>query len=321
MFGLHLSFLLGVVAVIVAGGHAVWALRRQVFEARSLGRYKLEKRIGSGGMGEVWKAHHRFMKRDVAVKILRTDKNVDPRAVERFEREVRATAELTHPNTVRVFDYGVTDDGVWYYAMELLEGADLGAILKSEGRMPTARAVRLVAQAAGALAEAHSRGIVHRDIKPENLFVTTIEGGPEFVKVLDFGLAKVALAPDLTQEGFAMGTPSYMSPELIQSKQADARSDLYALGGVLYHMLVGEPPFAAPDVRALLLAHLREDPVPPSTRLRRPIPPDVEALVMRCLEKDPERRFPTAAALADALLACDLEVAPRALTDLATDVF
>ncbi|HYU15557.1 MAG TPA: serine/threonine-protein kinase, partial [Candidatus Acidoferrum sp.] len=186
-FALNQMFLFAAAAVSLVGGHMMWGLRRQVFEARSLGRYRLKQRIGAGGMGEVWAAHHQALKRDVAVKILRPETRGDAGAIARFEREVRATAELTHPNTVRVFDYGVTEDGLWYYAMELLEGRDLHAIVSLEGPLAPMRAARLVRQAAKALAEAHARGIVHRDIKPENLFVTALGGESEFVKVLDFG--------------------------------------------------------------------------------------------------------------------------------------
>ncbi len=309
MFGLHQSFLFGIVGLIVAGGHAVWGLRRQVFEARSLGRYKLEQRIGEGGMGEVWRAHHRFMKRDVAVKILRhRQERRQPR-----RRPVRARGASDrgahasqHGPRLRLRRDGRRASGTTRWSCS--RAPTSAACSRPRARLSTARAVRLVVQAAQALAEAHGRGIVHRDMKPENLFITSVEGAPELVKVLDFGLAKVArqaLGPDLTQESFAMGTPSYMSPEVIQSKEADARSDVYALGGVLYHLLAGEPPFRRPEIRDILLAHLREAPVAPSAKIGRPLPPDLERVVLRCLDKDPDKRFPTAAALAEALLACD----------------
>ncbi len=192
-FALHHMFLFSAAAMTLVGGQMMWALRRQVFQARSFGRYRLIRRIGAGGMGEVWAAHHNALKRDVAVKILRPETRGDASAIARFEREVRATAELRHPNTVRVFDYGATEDGLWYYAMELLEGRDLHAIVTQDGPLDPVRAARLIRQAAKALAEAHARGIVHRDIKPENLFVTSVGGGEgEFIKVLDFGLAKLA---------------------------------------------------------------------------------------------------------------------------------
>jgi serine/threonine-protein kinase len=301
-------FLFGAAAITLAGGHAVWTLRRQLYEARSLGRYRLKRRIGRGGMGEVWVAHHRTLRREVAVKILRPDREMDRTAVLRFEREVQATAELNHPNTVRVFDFGVTEDGLCYYAMELLQGEDLGAILKRKGRIPHDRAVALVAQACRALAEAHARGIVHRDIKPENIFVTSLPGERDLVKVLDFGLAKVAVAREkdkgLTGDGWAVGTPSYMSPEILRGEAADPRADVYALGCLLYHLLCGTPPFEYPDVGDILRAHLNKSAKRPSARLRRALPEDLERVVMRCLRKDPGQRFASAKELARALEAC-----------------
>jgi len=302
-FALNLIFLSGAVAVTLVGGHMMWALRRQVFETRSLGRYKLKQRIGAGGMGEVWAAHHHALRRDVAVKILRPETRGDAGAIARFEREVRATAELRHPNTVRVFDYGITEDGLWYYAMELLEGRDLHAIVSREGPLEPLRAARLVRQAAKALAEAHARGIVHRDVKPENLFVTSIGGEGEFVKVLDFGLAKLAQAErsmSLTVDGWAVGTPKWASPEVASGGEASPSSDVYGLGAVLYFLLCGAPPFDYADVGATVRAHLTEAPVPPSQR-RPGVPPAIEAVVLQCLEKDPARRFQGAGALAAVL--------------------
>jgi serine/threonine-protein kinase len=304
-FFLNLLFVFSAAGITIAGGHVVWALRRQVFESRSLGRYRLKSKIGVGGMGEVWAAHHAALKRDVAVKILRAEQNSSPLAVARFEREVRATAELNHPNTIRVFDYGTTDDGLWYYAMELLEGADLKALIESCGPMDPARAVKLMWQASKALAEAHARGITHRDVKPENLFVTQLGGGEgEFMKVLDFGLAKLAEADPaaaLTQTGMAVGTPKYVSPEVVFGGPADARSDVYGLGAVLYYCVSGKPPFEFSDVRRNLIAHAREVPPLPSEKLGSQLPPALEALIMRCLDKDPAHRYDNGAALAYAL--------------------
>jgi serine/threonine-protein kinase len=303
-FALHHMFLFSAAAVTLVGGHMMWALRRQVFQTRSLGRYRLTRRIGAGGMGEVWAAHHNALKRDVAVKILRPETRGDASAIARFEREVRATAELRHPNTVRVFDYGATDDGLWYYAMELLEGRDLHAIVTQDGPLDPVRAARLVRQAAKALAEAHARGIVHRDIKPENLFVTSVGGGEgEFVKVLDFGLAKLARAErnaSLTAHGWAVGTPKWASPEVAGGGEAYPTSDVYGLGSVLYFCLCGEAPFDYMDVGATVRAHLTETPVAPSRR-RHGVPPALEAVVMRCLEKDPSLRYHSALELAAAL--------------------
>jgi eukaryotic-like serine/threonine-protein kinase len=297
-------FLFASAALVLVGGHLTWMLRRQVFETRSLGRYRLKQKIGAGGMGEVWAAHHHALRRDVAVKILRPETRSDPSAVARFEREVRATAELVHPHTVRVFDYGVTEDGLWYYAMELLDGRDLHALVSQEGPLEPSRAARLLWQASKALSEAHRRGIVHRDIKPENLFVIDIGGEGEFIKVLDFGLAKLAVAERscaLTGEGWAIGTPRWASPEVVIGNQADPRSDVYGLGAVLYFLLAGVPPFDYRDVARTLMAHVNEAPAPPSQRGGRQIPPELEAIVMRCLEKDPAHRFATATQVAAAL--------------------
>jgi serine/threonine-protein kinase len=302
-FALNQMFLFGAAAITLVAGQMMWALRRQVFEARSLGRYRLRQRIGAGGMGEVWAAHHRALKRDVAVKILRPETRGDAGAIARFEREVRATAELTHPNTVRVFDYGVTEDGLWYYAMELLTGRDLNAIVTGGGPLEPLRAARLVRQAAKGLAEAHARGIVHRDIKPENLFVTSLGGEGEFIKVLDFGLAKLARggrSPSLTADGWAVGTPKWSSPEVASGGGADPSSDVYGLGAVLYFLLCGVPPFDYPDAGSMVRAHLGEPPVPPSRR-RPGVPPAIEAVLLRCLEKHPARRYGNAGELAAAL--------------------
>ncbi len=310
IFAVHCGVVLGGAAMLVLGGHVLWTLRRQVFEARSIGRYKLKKRIGAGGMGEVWSAFHRGLQRDVALKILRPESARDPRMVERFEREVRATTELTHPNTIRVYDYGVTEDGLWYYAMELLEGRHLGAVVAHEGPLDPGRAARLVAQAARALAEAHRRGLVHRDVKPANLFLTELGGEPDFLKVLDFGVVKFTAqeaGADLTRTGFFAGTPAYLSPEVAGGGEADARSDVYALGAVLYFLLTGAPPFSSDNPTELLAAHMSKRPIPPSQRRGEALPPAIEEIVMRCLAKDPAARYESAVELARALAESGLD--------------
>ncbi len=203
-------------AICVWGGHGAWAIRRQLFETRSIGKYRLKKSIGRGGMGEVWEAYHSGLQGNVALKILRPDQDANPEVVQRFEQEVAAMCRLTHPNTVRVFDYGVTEDGIWYYAMELLEGQTLFELIRLTQRLEVKRALYIAHQVTRALAEAHSRGIVHRDIKPENVFITQAGGEPDFVKVLDFGIAKLsheAVNVSLTRTGAIFGTPTYMSPE------------------------------------------------------------------------------------------------------------
>jgi serine/threonine-protein kinase len=283
----------------------MWALRRQVYEARCIGRYRLVSQLARGGMGEVWLAHHTTLRRDVAVKILRTDQS--PQALRRFEREVRATAELTHPNTVRIFDYGATDDGLWYYAMELLQGEDLARSVQRSGPMSAQRSVNVMLQACGALAEAHTHGIVHRDVKPENIFLCLSAGVHDFVKVIDFGVAKRnddGQATALTHAGRWVGTPAYLSPEVALGGQADARSDVYGLGGVLYYLLSGSAPFGDTPAAQLLAAHISKQPVPPSERLGGAIDAKLEALVMRCLAKDPAARYADAGELCTALMHC-----------------
>ncbi len=306
------AYVLSTYVLLVMCGHIVWSLRRQVFEARSLGRYRLKRRLAVGGMGDVWVAYHPGLKRDVAVKILRPEmEERSSSAHARFEREVHATAELVHPNTVRVYDYGTTEDGLWYYVMELLEGETLASHVLRLGPLSPARAVHIVGQAARALGEAHERGIVHRDVKPENLFLTSLGGEHDFVKVLDFGIAKVRSVdndtqPSMTDVGCVLGTPAYISPEVAVGTDADARSDVYGLGAVLYFLLCGRPPFEADTAGALIFAHVHERPSSPSSLLGRPIPTDVEAVAMRALEKDPASRYATAAELALALSSCSL---------------
>jgi eukaryotic-like serine/threonine-protein kinase len=303
--GAHVVQIFTTTAIVVMASHRLWSLRREVFETRSIGRYELRRRIGKGGMGEVWAAWHRGIEREVALKILRLSEDSDEMAAVRFEREVRLSSGLSHPHTVRVFDYGTTDDGLLYYAMELLEGASLGELCAREGPMPPERVVHLVTQAARALAEAHERGIVHRDVKPENLFVTTAGGERDFVKVLDFGLARAwtSGAEDLTQTGHVAGTPVTMSPEVIRGGAATPASDVYGLGAVMYFALTGRPPFLGEAASSTLVAHLEEPVVPPSVRSPHMIAKDVEAIVLRCLEKKPEDRFADGRALADALCA------------------
>jgi serine/threonine-protein kinase len=319
MLLLHSAYIIGTYVFLVVGGHVVWSLRRQVFEARNLGRYRLKRRLAAGGMGEVWVAYHPSLKRDVAVKILRNEVQMQSEnAVPRFEREARATADLQHPNTVRVFDYGATEDGLLYYVMELLEGETIAEHVERVGPVSPARAVHIIDQAARAISEAHERGIVHRDIKPENLFLTSLGGEQDFVKVLDFGIAKIAEAEDgnITRTGWMLGTPLYMSPEVVSGGAADAQSDVYALGAVLYFMLCGKPPFDSPNPGALVFAQVHRAATPPSERLGRPLPVDLEALIMRSLQKDPADRYVSATEFVRALASCThLEQEPDATDD------
>ncbi len=306
IFTVTCSFVLGTVLIMVVSSHVVWSLRRQLFEARNIGRYKLTRRVGSGGMGEVWLADDRVLMRAVALKFLRTDIRDAGVAVARFKREVRATARLTHAHTIRVFDYGTTHDGLCYYAMEYLEGETLAAFVRREGPLAAERAISIGLQVAGALGEAHACGIIHRDVKPENLFLTS-PADRDFVKVLDFGIAKVigtgADASATIADTF-VGTPAYVSPEVAAGKAAGPRSDVYSLGAVIYFLLCGHPPFEAENARLILSAHVQQSPVPPSSKLGRPLPAALEAVVLRCLEKDPDARFASATLLAAALAEC-----------------
>jgi hypothetical protein len=291
-------------AMCVWGGHGAWAIRRQLFETRNIGKYRLKKNIGRGGMGEVWEAYHSGLQGNVALKILRPDQDANPEAVQRFEQEVAAMCRLTHPNTVRVFDYGVTEDGIWYYAMELLEGQTLFELVRSNQRLSVSRALHIAHQATRALAEAHSQGIVHRDIKPENVFITQAGGEPDFVKVLDFGIAKLsheAANVSLTRTGAIFGTPTYMSPEAANGRPMDPRSDVYGMGAVMYCMLAGHPPFQSANATELLLAHVNTPPSPLNELPGLEVSPDVDALVLRCLAKNPADRFSDAGQLAQAI--------------------
>lgn len=304
VLGLFMALILATVAFSLVGSHARWALRRLVFESRGIGQYRLRQRIGRGGMGEVWLARRAGLDRDVAIKILRSERHQDPTTLRRFEREVQATTALTHPNTVRIFDYGVTEDGVWYYVMELLDGATLADLVRRKGALPPDLATHIAHQACRALAEAHARGIVHRDVKPANIFVTRTYEDPNFVKVLDFGIAKIMssdTAPTLTQTGWIGGTPTYMSPEAARGDDTDARSDVYAMGAVLYYALTSTPPFGDANHAAIMMAQVHREPEPPSARLGRALPHGLEDIVLRCLAKDPAQRYSDAGELAAVL--------------------
>ncbi len=253
----------------------------------------------------MWQAHDQALGRDVAVKILNPAKEgLDQKAISRFEREVRATSELTHPNTVRVFDVGQSDDGLFYYAMELLDGEDLSQLIERTGPLDPTRAVHFIWQASRALAEAHARGLVHRDLKPANIFVTTLGGERDVIKVLDFGLVALGDEADgstLTDSGWAVGSAEYIPPEVVSGQKADARADVYALGTVLYRLLCGKTPFERPELRASLIAVVNEEPPPPSQKLGMSVPFAIERVVMHCLEKNPDHRYRDAHALAVAL--------------------
>jgi serine/threonine protein kinase len=275
----------------------VW--RRRLTEAelkaRQLGQYQLLEKIGEGGMGTVYKAHHALLRRETALKLLTPDK-ADPISIQRFEREVRLTCRLMHPNTIQIFDYGHTPEGIFYYAMEYLDGLNLAEFVDAYGPQPEGRVVNLLIQICESLAEAHASGLVHRDIKPANVFVTDRGGVPDMVKVLDFGLVRPVASADNTALDAAdteilAGTPNYMSPEAVENgATADARSDLYSVGAVGYYLLTGQGVFDGETIAEICRKRVEEEPVPPSIRIGRPICPHLEALILRCLERDPKDR-------------------------------
>jgi len=287
----------------------IYGLRSEVREARRLGQYVLEQKIGEGGMGEVYRAHHGMMRRPSALKLLRGDR-ADALDLRRFEREVQLTARLTHPNTITLYDYGRTDDGVFYYAMELLDGANLQRIVATCGALPAGRVVRILTKVCGALAEAHAIGLIHRDIKPANIMLCTRGGEVDVVKLLDFGLVKelqVGGEIGLTGASTLIGTPQYMAPESIRAPDAaDARTDIYALGGVAYYLLTGSEVFDGATLVEVCGQHLHQKPDPLSER-GIAISAELEAVVLACLDKDPDRRPQSASELRRRLEACAVE--------------
>jgi eukaryotic-like serine/threonine-protein kinase len=285
----------------------VFGLRAEMRRARRLGQYTLEAKIGEGGMGVVYRAHHGMMRRPTAIKLLRPDKAVEAN-LKRFEREVQLTARLTHPHTITLFDYGRTPDGVFYYAMELLDGASLDKVVAVGGPLEPARVVHVLYEVAGALAEAHDVGLIHRDIKPANIILCRQGGLYDFPKVVDFGLVK-DLEPGgdaaLTRADVIAGTPLYIAPEAVTSPESvSAQSDLYSLGAVGYFALTGQHVFDGRTLVEVCSHHLHTKPEPPSSRLSQPVPPDLEALLLECLEKDPSRRPAGARGLRRRLEAC-----------------
>lgn len=301
-----LKMLVGAVTGIVAV-YTIGTLRREVFEARQLGQYRLRERIGSGGMGEVYLAEHQLMKRPCAIKMIRPEKAGDPANLARFEREVQTTAKLSHWNNIDIFDYGRAEDGTFYYVMEFLPGMDLKQLVEEFGPPPAGRVIYLLRQICDALGEAHGIGLIHRDIKPGNIIACHRGGLFDVAKLLDFGLAELQAKFDPTgdeQDRRISGSPLYMSPEQVNNRTVpDERSDIYALGAVAYYLLTGRPPFEDLNPLRVMMMHVNEAVVPPS-QIDPSIPPDLEEVVLRCLAKEPDDRYQTAAELREALDAC-----------------
>jgi serine/threonine-protein kinase len=295
----------------------IYGLGRDIKAARELGSYRLVELLGRGGMGEVWRAEHTLLARPAAIKLIRRESLQADAAGggvrRRFEREAAATAMLSSPHTVELYDFGIADDGRFYYVMELLDGLDLESFVERFGAISAARAVSWLRQACDSLGEAHARGLVHRDIKPANIYVCRQGTSVDWVKVLDFGLVKQAPASTdatrLTVEGIAAGTPGYMAPETTEGIHGvDHRADLYALGCVGYWLLTGRTVFDADSPVKMVVAHVHTTPVAPSQRIELPIPAALDDLILSCLAKDPEDRPQSAVELADLLEALTFDV-------------
>jgi serine/threonine-protein kinase len=299
-------FVIAIVTTILttAGSSIIYGLRREVDAAVQLGQYKTGRLIGKGGLGEVYLAHHVMLRRPTAIKVLRPDR-VGPDDLARFVREVHVTSQLTHPNTVAVFDYGPTlDGGSFYYAMEYLGGGlNLEQLVQRDGPLPAARVVAILVQVCGALQEAHEIGLVHRDVTPSNIMLCERGGLPDVVKVLDFGLVQGFRAEIGTTQQITYGTPHYMAPEAITEPKIGPTGDLYAVGCVAYFLVTGKPVFDGKTQLAILMQHASDEPVPPSRVTATPVPAALEAVILRCLAKQPDARYPSAAALAEALSA------------------
>jgi serine/threonine-protein kinase len=299
MFFVSRTYLCAFVAYVIA--QIVYRYGVRLRRAREIGSYELVRQIGQGGMGEVWLGRHRMLARPAAVKLIRpellgNDQRSREIAIRRFEREAQSTATLRSTHTIDVYDFGITEDGAFYYVMEFLEGLSLDTIVKRFGPVSASRTIYLLRQVCHSLAEAHARGIVHRDIKPANIFSCRLGPDCDFVKVLDFGLVKqtgddAVTAAALTAQGIAAGTPGFMAPEMALGQgDVDARADVYALGCVAYWLLTGEPVFRGETPVATLLAHVREEPLPPSARTELHIPAALDNAILACLAKDPAAR-------------------------------
>lgn len=292
----------------IYGAHTINALRREASAARQVGSYRLIEKIGTGGMGEVYLAEHKLLKRPCAIKLIHPSHAEDPQSIARFESEVQASAQLTHWNTIEIYDYGMTDDGTFYYAMEYLPGMNLQELVDKHGPVPASRAVHLLRQVCAGLREAHAIGLIHRDIKPGNIFATERGGVHDVAKLVDFGLVKSTKKEEpsinLTLEGMVIGSPLYVAPEhAMGTGPADPRGDIYSLGAVGYFLLTARPLFVHDKPLQVIFAHVNELVRPPS-QWNSAVPADLEAVILRCLEKDPAKRYQTVSEFEEALARC-----------------
>jgi serine/threonine-protein kinase len=298
------------------GSRVVHEMTTDLAEARKMGSYRLERKLGQGGMGEVWLAKHQLLARPAAVKMIRPQAVAASAAQQRlvlarFEREAQATASLRSQHTIQLYDFGIARGGSFYYVMELLDGFDAHTLVARFGPTPPSRAIHLLRQACDSLGEAHERGLVHRDMKPANVFVCRYGREVDFVKVLDFGLVKVqgelgGEDGNLTVEGSVGGTPNFIAPEQVLGDEVDGRADIYALGCVAYWMLSGEYVFQGATPLKTMMMHVEAPPTAPSSASRQPIPEDLDRLVLRCLQKDPAERPQTADDLAAQLTSIEI---------------
>ncbi len=301
-------------AIAFVTSYRVFRLARDVSKARRLGSYQLSEKLGEGGMGEVWRARHKMLARPAAVKLIRPEslgRNGDQSSVatllKRFEREAQATAMLTSPHSIQLYDFGIADDGVFYYVMELLEGRDLKSLVQESGPVPAERALHFLRATCDSLADAHHRGLIHRDVKPANIFSCRRGRDFDFVKVLDFGLVKTVTEPgdtitQLTGTNATSGTPGFMAPEMVTGEHAiDGRVDIYALGCVGYWLLTGQLVFDGKNPMAILVQHVKEEPPSLKSRTEIDVPDRLEEILLACLAKDPDDRPRTAQQLGDML--------------------
>ncbi len=305
------GYLLCVMVVLLAmlGSQVLYGLHRQVAAAMKLGQYTLERQIGEGGNGFVYRARHALLRRPTAVKLIRPDR-VDAETLDRFEREVQLMSTLTHANTVAIYDYGRSPDGVFYYAMEYLDGIDLEKLVQRYGAQPADRVVPILIQVCSALNEAHRRGLIHRDIKPGNIILCNRGDVPDVAKVVDFGMVKELGHVDGQSTRGVMGTPSYIAPESVTApEQVTHAVDLYALGAVGFFLVTGKLLFEGKTSVDVCVQHVTADPRPASSVAAQPVPPELDAILLRCLAKRPEERPVTAAELAELLRAVPIGTA------------